>query len=85
MSVVSSICQWATVSVWTVRDVTTLRYYNVDGDEAETTWDQARAGLIVEGLPVRIPPSYRGQGSYPGLFWAATNDRMLVSRADNGK
>lgn len=39
---------------------------------------QARADLIVEGLPVRVPPTYRGQRSYPGLFWAATNDRTLV-------
>lgn len=60
------------------REVTSLRYYSVDGDEVETTWDQARADLVVQGLPIRIPPSYRGQGSYPGLFWAATNDRMLV-------
>lgn len=23
-------------------------------------------------------PTYRGQRNYPGLFWAATNDRTLV-------
>lgn len=57
---------------------TTLRYCTVAGDEVATTWEQARADLIVEGLPVRVPPTYRGQRSYPGLFWAATNDRTLV-------
>jgi hypothetical protein len=57
---------------------TTLRYCTVAGDEVATTWEQARADLIIEGLPVRVPPTYRGQRSYPGLFWAATNDRTLV-------
>ena len=55
-----------------------LRYCTVAGDEVATTWEQARADLIVEGLPVRVPPTYRGQRSYTGLFWAATNDRTLV-------
>lgn len=55
-----------------------MRYCNGAGDEVTTTWSEARADLIVEGLPVRIPPSYRGQGNYPGLFWAATNCRTLV-------
>lgn len=55
-----------------------LRYCTVVGDEVATTWEEARADLIVEGLPVRVPPTYRGQRSYPGLFWAATNDRTLV-------
>ncbi|OLT18044.1 hypothetical protein BJF81_06785 [Ornithinimicrobium sp. CNJ-824] len=60
-----------------VREVA-LRYCNGAGDEVTTTWREARAELIVEGLPVRIPPSYRGQGNYPGLFWSATNQRTLV-------
>lgn len=55
-----------------------LRYCTVAGDEVATTWEEARADLIVEGLPVRVPPTYRGPRSYPGLFWAATNDRALV-------
>lgn len=55
-----------------------LRYCTVAGDEVATTWEQARADLIVEGLPMRVPPTYQGQRSYPGLFWAATNDRTLV-------
>ncbi|MGP5386612.1 hypothetical protein [Brachybacterium tyrofermentans] len=57
---------------------TTLRYCTVAGDEVATTREQARADLIIEGLPVRVPPTYRGQWSYPGLFWAATTDRTLV-------
>lgn len=60
-----------------VREVT-LRYCNIVGDEVATTWSEARADLIVDGLPVRVPPTYRGQRSYPGLFWAATNRRTLV-------
>ncbi|MGO2311594.1 TnsA-like heteromeric transposase endonuclease subunit [Brachybacterium tyrofermentans] len=55
-----------------------LRYCTVAGDEVATTWEEARANLIVEGLPVRVPPTYRGQRSYPGLFWTATNDQTLV-------
>lgn len=60
-----------------VREVT-LRYCNIVGDEVATTWNEARADLIVDGLPVRVPPTYRGQRSYPGLFWAATTRRTLV-------
>lgn len=55
-----------------------LRYCTVAGDEVTTTWEQARADLIVEGLPIRIPPAYRGQRNYPGLFWASRNRRTLV-------
>lgn len=50
-----------------VRDVT-LRYCNVAGDDITTRGEQAHADLIVDGLPVRAPPTYRGQRSYPGLF-----------------
>lgn len=56
----------------------TLRYCNVAGDDVTTTWEQARADLIIDGLPVRVPPTYRGQRSYPGVFWAATIHRTLV-------
>jgi len=59
-------------------DQVTLRYCDHVGDDVTTTWAQARAEWIVEGLPVRLPPTYRGQRSYPGLFWAATNGRTLV-------
>ncbi|WNB85792.1 TnsA-like heteromeric transposase endonuclease subunit [Cellulomonas sp. ATA003] len=56
----------------------TLQYCNVAGDVVTTTWEQARADLIIDGLPIRIPPTYQGQRSYPGLFWTATNCRTLV-------
>lgn len=39
---------------------------------------EARPEAIVGGLPVRVPPAYRGQRNYPGLFWAASNQRTLV-------
>lgn len=87
MAVISSICQWRVSSLINLSvdddgDVgangTTVRYCTVAGNEVATTWEQARADLIIEGLPVRVPPTYRGQRSYPGLFWAATNDRTLV-------
>ena len=57
---------------------TTPRYCTVAGDEVATTWERARGDLIVEGLPVRVLPTYRGQRNCPGVFWAATNDRTLV-------
>ena len=87
MAVISSICQWRVsgLSDLSVDDDgyvgtsgTTLRYCTVAGDEVATTWERACADLIVEGLPVRVPPTYRGQRNHPGLFWAATNDRTLV-------
>ena len=59
-------------------DQVTLRYCDHVGEDVTTTWAQARADLVVEGLPVRLPPTYRGQRSYPGLFWAATTRRTLV-------
>ncbi|MBE1515195.1 TnsA-like heteromeric transposase endonuclease subunit [Nesterenkonia halotolerans] len=56
----------------------TVKYCNEIGDEVSTTWEQARADLIVEGLPVRVPPTFKGQRNYPGLFWASTNRRVMV-------
>ena len=55
-----------------------LRYCTDAGDEVRTTWEQARADFVVDGLPIRVPPAYRGQRNYPGLFWASTNRRSLV-------
>ena len=59
-------------------DQVTLRYCDHVGEDVTTTWAGARADLVVEGLPVRLPPTYRGQRSYPRLFWAATTRRTLV-------
>lgn len=55
-----------------------LRYRTSTGQEVETTFDQARALAIADGLPVRTPPSYPGRTSYPGFFWSATTDRVHV-------
>jgi hypothetical protein len=60
-----------------VREVT-LRYCTASGEVVTTPLHAARAETIVSGLPIRIPPTYRGQHNYPGLFWAATNRRTLV-------
>ncbi|WP_428830959.1 TnsA-like heteromeric transposase endonuclease subunit [Brevibacterium picturae] len=60
-----------------VRDVA-FRYCTVGGDEVSTTWDRARADTVVEGHPIRIPPTFRGQKNYPGIFWASTNCRLLM-------
>ncbi|MGO0602924.1 MAG: TnsA-like heteromeric transposase endonuclease subunit [Brevibacterium sp.] len=45
-------------------------------DEVATTWARARADLVVQGHPARIPPTYRE--NYPGLFWFSTNRRQLI-------
>ena len=60
-----------------VRNVA-FRYCTVGGDEVSTTLDRARADLVVEGYPIRIPPTFRDQKNYPGLFWASTNRRQLI-------
>ena len=46
--------------------------------ESPPPWEQAPADLIIEGPPIRLSPTYRGQRNYQGLFWAVTNDRTLV-------
>ena len=55
-----------------------LRYCDPVGDTITMMWTDASAAVIVGGLPVRVPPAYRGQRNYPGLFWVATNQRTLV-------
>lgn len=56
----------------------TLRYCAASGEVVTAPLQTVRAESIASGLPIRIPPTYRGQRNYPGLFWAATNDRTLV-------
>ena len=47
-------------------------YVEPDGSECRVEWQRlARVGLEW-GRPVRRFPSYRGQRSYPGLYWSAT-------------
>ena len=60
-----------------VRNVA-FRYCTAGGDEVSTTWTRARADLVVQGHPVRVPPTFRNQRNYPGLFWASTNHRQLI-------
>jgi hypothetical protein len=37
------------------------------------------AGLpFYDGRPVRVPPSYRGQGHWPGLYWCATTRAFVA-------
>ncbi|MCI4013038.1 TnsA-like heteromeric transposase endonuclease subunit [Brevibacterium sp. ZH18] len=60
-----------------VRNVA-FRYCTSGGDEVATTWARARADLVVQGHPIRIPPTFRDQKNYPGLFWSSTNRRQLV-------
>lgn len=59
-------------------DEVAVSYCTAEGDAVDATWQEVRAEAIVEGLPVRVPPAYRGQRNYPGLFWAASNQRTLV-------
>lgn len=60
-----------------VSDVT-IRYCTASGEVVTAPLQTVGAESIVAGLPIRIPPTYRGQRNYPGLFWASTNDRTLV-------
>jgi hypothetical protein len=47
-------------------------YVDPGGVECRVAWDRL-AGVALEwGRPVRRFPSYRGQRSYPGLYWSAT-------------
>ncbi|MQS10993.1 TnsA-like heteromeric transposase endonuclease subunit [Streptomyces kaniharaensis] len=47
-------------------------YVDGDGVERRVPLRRARAVRFEDGLPVRSFPSYRGQRSYPGLYWSAT-------------
>ena len=60
-----------------VRNVA-FRYCTSSGDEVATTWIHARADLVVQGHPIRMPPTFRDQKNYPGLFWSSTNRRQLI-------
>lgn len=60
-----------------VRNVA-FRYCTSGGDEVDTTWARASADLVVQGHPIRIPPTFRDQKNYPGMFGSSTNRRQLV-------
>lgn len=56
----------------------TIRYCAASGEVVTAPLQTVGAESIVAGLPIRIPPTYRGQRNYPGLFWALTRNRTLV-------
>lgn len=47
-------------------------YVDANGVERSGALVETDARRVAAGLPVRLPPSYRGQKHYPGYFWAAT-------------
>lgn len=53
-------------------------FCSASGEEVATDWEHVRADEVVAGLPVRVPPTFRGQRNYPGMFWAATDGRDHV-------
>ena len=55
-----------------------FRYLCVDGDTRVADADKVDAGSVLHGLPVRRPPTYKGQKNYPGLFWSATTSGFLI-------
>ncbi|MBB2923185.1 TnsA-like heteromeric transposase endonuclease subunit [Cellulomonas cellasea] len=58
--------------------VTRAMYRTADGLEREAPLAGIDALEAVQGVPVRIPPSYAGQSNYPGLFWSATMRAHVV-------
>lgn len=63
----------------TLRGATvTARYRDATGTEVQCSLEDCDPLRVAGGLPVRVPPSYRGQRHYPGLFWSATNDGHVV-------
>lgn len=55
-----------------------VRFVTSEGREVECSLAEADARTIAQGRPVRIPPSYAGQGHYPGLFYSTTNSDLVV-------
>lgn len=62
-----------------------LRSRTVTGDEIATTREEARVALIIEAMAVRVSPTYRGQRSYEGVPWAATNEPARVYESLAGR
>lgn len=54
-----------------------LRYRRADGVPAEVTPDAAALVAFEKGRPVRNFPAYPGQKNTPGLYWSATDSRLL--------
>lgn len=59
------------------RDVR-IQYLSFDRGTVRTRLDDVDTDAVLHGLPVRKPPTYRGQRNYPGLFWSATTSSFLI-------
>lgn len=49
-----------------------------NADLVATTLGLISSVEVISGEPVRLPPSYKGQRNFPGLFWLATTRRTVV-------
>lgn len=54
-----------------------LGFVDADGVERRAALDDSAQAAFEDAPPVRRFPSYRGQRSYPGLWWAATLGRHV--------
>lgn len=55
-----------------------FRYRCFDSGALVACGQEPDAASVLHGLPVRRPPTYRGQINYPGLFWSATTSGLLI-------
>ncbi|ROS23715.1 TnsA-like heteromeric transposase endonuclease subunit [Cellulomonas sp. PhB150] len=53
-------------------------FFTADGGEVQVPLCDADAVALAWSMPKRIPPYYRGQRNYPGLFWSSTNLGHIV-------
>lgn len=53
-------------------------YVTADGVDNESDLADLDLHAVAAGIPVRLPPSYAGQRSYPGPFWSSTNGGHVV-------
>ena len=55
-----------------------VQYLSFDRGTVSTRLQDVDVAAVLHGLPVRKPPTYRGQRNYPGLFWSATTRSFLI-------
>lgn len=55
-----------------------IQYLSFDRGTVRARLDDVDADAVLHGLPVRKPPTYRGQRNYPGLFWSSTTRSFLI-------
>lgn len=59
--------------------VTEVRFQPADTADLEATnLALVNTREVISGSPVRLPPSYKGQHNFPGLFWLATTRKTVV-------